>query len=691
MQSLTLFTTFCFLSPPHSLTHSHSVPLSFRFFASVATTVFGLPDAFPTMGAHLSRQTRDSHIETQDERAHERRLGDSNEAESPAADAWEERIPPLVCAKCLASASWSRQVLLCGRCRFPYCTECMWTECQTKQDRRGRPGGDGNRPLCPSCRSSLLRLPDALLRYILLFLPYRNQDRLLSVCTRFSSVIWVPYDYVKSIEDLLQWREPFDILHTSPRSVVLRGAIREGGEVLAVKLMPKSSLLSRRLWQRMQDYLDIRIGCNFFQSSAPNGASATAPFPAVCRVFHNRDLVCVGSVFVDPTRLVPLFDCLQFATSSTTPDSCLTRETSAVWCETACLRLLRKLLDAVGWMHETLGAVHRNISLESIHMDMSKGHENYEVRLLGFWSARFVTPRSSRRRFPVASSKDDSPQTAAMESGRETPHADSAFNGGGFPLPKHATTFPFSDAASPSPCSSVPGHADATMRKKPVRPILLPRSTGASVQRSADMYSRVAKEREAVLASGNFTQRFVRPAHYTQRLFLAQRSHRSGRSGSLGLPPSGSISMGDGDGGGAGIPAVEESDSDDAELLVGTPRAAAGFAAPELLPALAAKSTIPSTGASAKDMQAWDVFAIGGVWYHLLSAHVREQKWRKDRSQGTTVLGLPPLSTLEEVKATVSAGSWELLLRLLHVNPQKRWTCRQALLFVDELLETAVG
>ncbi|ORC88763.1 uncharacterized protein TM35_000151940 [Trypanosoma theileri] len=607
---------------------------------------------------------------------------------------------PNKCSKCLRSGTLLEPITPCVRCRHYLCVHCSksvpLSPCGTSWPILRLAYLSSRAPRCCfSCGSPLLSLNDEILRYIMLFLTYKNQDRLLRVCTRFHSVLLLPYEYVKNIEEKYIWKDPHDILYASRRSIILRGVDRLTGAIHALKLIPKSQMLSRRLWQRLQQCIDIR-----------RAASAYSEFFVTFHgAFQTRDFIVLVMDLLPSEKYQSLSSIIQCGKLT----------------ETKSRLIIARLLEAVRCLHDELHVVHRELSLDAVFV----ARDNFEdVHVLHFHYARFLKPS------PHSSYLQEIQRQQQLQKQTEASSC----------LVPNSVGFGNEDREAPSMTALL----HVKQFSKPP-PLSLPQDFG--LLRKAGFYAKLARDREAQLQeAATRSQGFSHSTFETQRycgstvnnitsvsgtvleftegdatipfsmspkrqpnpteatLALMRKKCSNGNDNNtlifsdndddnnsittLSPPLYPAAAATDGDNTNININnninnndinnnnnnnnENTEEDNDDDFLIVATPRASATYAAPELSAALCSQSIVPSLTIRAVDVKKWDVFAIGGIFYRLLASSLHDH----DNS-----LQCPDWDILS---AVISRESIVLLLSLMHFEPSCRASCREALKILCE-------
>ncbi|KAF5222741.1 hypothetical protein ECC02_004072 [Trypanosoma cruzi] len=551
------------------------------------------------------------------------------------------------CVKCLRSGSMLQPVTPCVNCQQYLCVHCSKPLLPEACTFRwpfwfgAIPNPRASR-CCFSCRSPLLSLDDSILCYIMLFLTYKNQDSLLRVCTRFHSVLFLPYEYVKKLEEKYLWKDPDDILYASRRSIILRGMDRLTNATYALKLIPKFRMLSRRLCQRLQQSIDIRIAASAFPAS----------FASFHNVFHTRDFIVIVLELLPPDKYQSLSALIHSVTLT----------------ETECRSIIACVLEGVRCLHDELQVVHRDLSLDAIYV----ARDNFEdIRLLHFHNARFLKP-SPRSSYLHEMWKQQQQQQQQQQQYHKQP----------LPFSYHSASPEVDDGDT-----AVALSPQVRQLSKPP-PLFIPVDVG--LLRKAWFYSKVAREREAQLreaavrSQGFFHSRFETLRHSG---FFPCKSTNPGvapsgmadeisatASGSpLHSPRSGMTVEPSGiQGSNASGANNNNNNGDDDFVVVATPRAAVGYCAPELSASLCARSLVPTLNIRAGDVKKWDVFAIGGIFYQLLASstgYFSDAHYFMDWNK---------------VTATITSESLVLLILLMHMEPNNRMTCKEALQIMCE-------
>jgi len=245
---------------------------------------------------------------------------------------WANDDDHRVCMGCAEAFTFFRRRHHCRKCGGVYCSTC----CRRRVPSELR--------VCGTCGSPLLRLPLAVLQYILLFLPYTSQDDLLRVCRKFVALLYLPYERIQDLHDRFSWKDPRDVIHISPRSVVLRVQDRTSKcAYRALKIIPKAHMLSRRLWQRLQQYIDI-----------VHGAKQIA-FPHLFGVLQTTDYVVLVLEMFERHESLERFAIRKWR--SVTVDEVLV--------------IVQSLLQAVSYLHGRLRVAHRAVSFTKVLIEPS--------------------------------------------------------------------------------------------------------------------------------------------------------------------------------------------------------------------------------------------------------------------------------------------------------------------------------
>ncbi|KEG10051.1 hypothetical protein DQ04_04251060 [Trypanosoma grayi] len=537
------------------------------------------------------------------------------------------------CSKCLRTGSLLQPVTPCVHCRYYLCVHCskplplgQWTtswplSCIAFSALRAP-------RCCFSCGSPLLSLSDGILRYIMLFLTYKNQDRLLRVCTRFHSVLPLPYEYVKSLEEKYLWKDPYDILHASRRSIVLRGVDRLTGTTHALKLIPKSQMFSRRMWQRLQQGIDIRI--------------AASAFPAFFMSFHSafqtRDFIVLVMELLPPERYQPL--------------STLMR--SGMIGEAESRLIIARVLEAVRCLHDELHVVHRELSPDALFV----ADDNIEdIRVLHFHHTRFLKSSLHSSYLQSLWKKQQKQKQQQQQQQLQKPSLSA--------LPRDSGDFEVKEDSTTT--APTPSHAARQISRPP--PLSIPVDIG--LLRMAGIYAKLAREREAQLQeaarrSRNFSQSTLETLCHSGCGVSPSGVTMEGSVG-FSIPAVGShqhVQLGSMAADSLGPPGINDVDD---SIIVATPRAAVAYVAPELGEALCACSVVPSLSIRAGDVKKWDVFAIGGIFCQLLACSVRQS------TDSHCCIDWETLS------ASITGDSIVLLLSLMHIEPAQRVSCGEAI------------
>jgi serine/threonine protein kinase len=182
--------------------------------------------------------------------------------------------------------------------------------------------------ICKLCKSPIRGLSDAVMQYIESFLPVDDLDRFLRVSHWFQTLVLLPYPVIASRADLY---ETCNEIHRNSATGVIhyRAMDRATRQWRVLKVIPKSSIYTRRRWQEFQQLLNMMFGIHH-----PN-------FVDVFAVHQTGTEVLIAFEFLD---IVPLQD--------------ITRQLT----EKDIVHIGWQILRAVKHLHHDLKVVHRNFA-----------------------------------------------------------------------------------------------------------------------------------------------------------------------------------------------------------------------------------------------------------------------------------------------------------------------------------------
>ena len=307
----------------------------------------------------------------QDEEARRRSTSVSKERASSLSDKlvvttappkWESDRDHNCCMNCFKSFTVTNRRHHCRQCGKVYCGLCCYQRIRLPHIY----GNHAKVRVCVICSSPLFRLSDQQLQYIQLFLPYTTHDKLLRVCKRFQRLVIVPFPKLPSLSARFQYRAATDVIHHGRTGIIYKCMDLQTHQHRAVKVVRKDSMYSRGDWQSLQHTMDTMNQLNH------------PAFPNLYEVLQTPEALVIVSELIPP----------QYISLATFASEHKPSET------TAC-RVLYNLLEALSYLHNDAGLVHRSLSPSTVLVDP----QQCTVKVTGLKFAKRFRGYIPRQRF----------------------------------------------------------------------------------------------------------------------------------------------------------------------------------------------------------------------------------------------------------------------------------------------------